>query len=232
MSSEMHGFVFSVIFIVFFATLLSSVPAGLKGAEESPNTVVPIDPSLITGFEETENYTAAAYSAGVSYTYDLGGRSWLTIDGGSYIYLGAKILVWGIFWFGAVDDCKFTAPDGTDRGTNLAFTEIDTDAEEGGVRYALKLVLSGDSGGVLVIYWNTTKYETAAQAWDNAELYLLHGVGIENTATNNIAALLVSLLFLQLPDVPVLVNAFIAIPVWACIAFVLWFVIKEMIPFV
>lgn len=231
----MRGFVFAVVFIIVFGTLLAAVPAGLQGPNELPDTVIPIDPSILGGFAETVNYTPAAFSGTVllSYHYDLGVHSWtaLTPAEGTHLMIARKIM-FGLFWFGGYDDCRFYSPSGESRGTQLDFDEINTDVEEGVVRYSLTLTESGDSAGSLVIYWDTDEYVDFQDAWNDAEAYLLHGVGFQSTATTNIGALIVSLLFLQLPDVPVLVNVFLAVPVWACIVFVLWFIVKEMIPFV
>ncbi len=234
--SEQRGFVFSVVFIIIFGTLLSSIPAGLQGSGEDPDTVIPIDPSILTGFAETEDYYPDNFTwGGALYYYDydaLGGRDWrCQTDDTSFLTLGAKVY-WIFLWFGTLDFCKFEAPSGQDRGTQLDFAEIDADAEDGTVSYSLVLTDSGNTAGSLVIYWNTTEYSSVDDAWDNDEAYLLHGVGFENTATTNIGILLVSLLFLQLPEVPTLINIFLAVPIWACIIYVLWFVIKEMIPFV
>ena len=229
---EMGGFVFSVIFIIVFSTLLSSIPAGLEGPGASPDTVFPVDPSLLTGFSDTENWTRAAYTA-YSYEYnDLGGRDWVSIHDDTELYIFAKVKILGFLWLGAVDQCKFVSAEGVDRGNTLSFTEIDTDDTDGTHRYDLKYTESGDSAGKLVVWWNTTAYPDINDAWTNNNLQLLHGMGISETATANIGALIVSLLFLQLPDVPVLINMFLAVPIWACIVFVLWFIIKEMIPFV
>ena len=228
---EMRGFVFSLIFIVVFATLLSSIPAGLQGTGESPDTVIPIDPSLVTGFSESETYTRDNFT-GLEYEYSLNSLSWVALYIDGVLSLAAKVLTLG-FWLGHLNPCKFVSAGKTpiDRGTELALTDITTDAEDGAIRYALQFVLSGDSAGSLVAYWNTTTYDNATQAWNNDELYLLHGVGFDTSATTNIGALIVSLLLFQLPDVPVLVNMFLAVPIWACIVYVLWYVIKEMIPF-
>ena len=230
-SEEMGGFVFSIIFIIVFSTLLSSIPAGLQGTGASPDMVVPVDPSLITGFSETENWTRAAYSLGV-YEYSQGNRDWVTGHNDIEIGLLAKVYVLGFIWFGAVDECKFISSEGVDRGTELSLTEMDTDDTDGAHRYDLRFTVNGDSAGKLVIYWNTTAYPAIADAWLAGDLQLLHGMGIEDTATTNIGALIVSLLLIQLPDVPVLVNMFLAVPIWACVVFVIWFIIKEMIPFV
>ena len=232
---EMRGFVFSIVFIIVFSTLLSSISVGLRGTGGSPDTVIPVDPSLITGFTASENYTGAVFSVLVGsiewYQYDLGGRSWVIYKYDTYFLLRAKVLIFGFLWFGQIDDCKFVSSTGEDRGTELAFTEIESDATNGTIRYTLTFITDGNSAGGFVLYWNTTAYSDPSDAWDADKLYLLHGVGISETATANIGALIISLLLIQLPDVPVLVNMFLAVPIWACIVYVLWYIIKEMIPF-
>jgi len=229
-TSEMRGFVFSLVFIIVFAGLLASIPSGLQGTGSTPDTVIPIDPNLVAGFADSENYTGAAFTGG-TYEYELNSRDWIAVTDGSGLSLAAKILSFG-FWLGHLDSCKFVSDSGTDRGTTLLFTEITTDATDGAVRYSLQHTVTGDDAGAFVTYWNTTEYATATLAWASDELYLLHGIGLASSATNNIGALLVGLLTLSLPDVPVLVNLFLAVPIWACIVYVLWYVIKEMIPFV
>jgi hypothetical protein len=226
----MRGFVFSLIFIIVFATMLASIPAGLQGTGSTPDTVVPVDPSLVTGFSDINNWTRASYTLN-AYEYTLGGRDWGTGHDDVDVVLFAKVKLFGFLWLGAVDVCKFISVDGVDRGTELSFTEIDADDTDGSHRYDLRYTGNGDSAGKLVIYWNTTEYPDLNDAWIANELHLLHGMGIDDTATANIGALIVSLLLLQLPNVPVLVNMFLATPIWACIVYVLWYVIKEMIPF-
>lgn len=227
---EMRGFVFSLVFIIVFSTLLSSVPAGLQGTGTDPDTVVPIDPHLVTGFTDTHNYTDAAFTAG-SYEYELNSENWIALTDGNGYNLAKKILTLG-FWLGHLAACKFISDEGMDRGTTLLLTEITSDATDGAVRYSLQFIGSGADAGGFVTYWNTTEYASATLANNEDQLQLLHGIGIDSSATNNIGALLVGLLTLSLPNVPVLVNMFLAVPIWACIIFVLWFVIKEMIPFV
>lgn len=228
---EMRGFVFSLIFIIVFSTLLSSIPVGLQGIGASPDTMVPVDPSLITGFSDINNWTRAEYTAG-SYEYTLGGRDWIVTNNDVELGHFAKVKILNYIWLGAVDQCKFVSSEGVDRGTGLSFTEIDADDTDGAHRYDLKYSDSGDSAGKLIVWWNTTEYPDLNDAWLADDLKLLHGMGIDETATANIGALIVGLLFFQLPDVPVLINMFLAVPIWACIVFVLWYVIKEMIPFV
>jgi predicted secreted protein len=233
---EQRGFVFAVTFIVIFSTLLVTIPVGLQGLAEEAEMVIGIEPSLLTGFSETENYSRPAFGAPlyVVYTYDLpddGGNTWICGAVGGAFSLGAKILWFGL-WLGGMRWTNFILSAETNRGEELTFAEIDIDADNGTARYSLQFIDDGNSAGGFVIYWNTTTYSSSSDAWDNDVLYLLHGIGFGATATNNIGALLIGLLFLQIPDVPVLVNVLIVVPIWASIVFVLWYVIKEMIPFV
>jgi predicted secreted protein len=235
--AEMRGFVFAIIFIVLFSVILSTVPIDLQGAGETPDTVQPINPSLLSDFSSTKTYVKDNFTLVGSlryYFYDLGGYSWkITLDPtGSFFDLGAKVLVGGVLWLGQLDSVKFVSSGGNDRGGYLAFTEIDEDATDGQASYDLFSIGGGNSMGGFIVYWNTTTYSDSSSAWAASKLYLLHGMGISDSATANIGSLLVRLLLLQLPDVPLLLNILLATPVWACILYVLWFIIKEMIPFV
>ena len=232
MASEMRGFVFSVVFIIIFSGLLTSIPVGLQGNAGTPLDPIPVDPGILTDFTDGENYTKSSFSGSplLGYEYDLGARSWIIATDETYFVLSAKVLIAGILWLGHTDSCYFTS--GTvNRGNELSFDDIDADAEGGTARYTLQHVISGESAGGFIAYWNTTTYDNSTHAWDDDKLYLLHGIGFENTATNDIGALLVNLLFLQIPEVPALVNLFLVVPIWAAIIFVLWFIIKEMVPF-
>lgn len=233
----MRGFVFSVVFIILFGTLLATIPVGLQGVGGTGLDLIPVDPSILTEFVDGANYTKSAFSEPLPdsylYEYSLANREWLAVvdDTGAiepdpYIVLSAKVLIVGILWLGHLDSVNF----GT-RGNTLSFADLDEDADDGTVKYTLQHVISGEDAGGFVAYWNTTTYADSETAWNADGLYLLHGVGLANTATTDIGALLVSLLFLQLPQVPLLVNLFIAVPIWACIIFVIWFIVKEMIPF-
>jgi len=231
---EMRGFVFAVVFIFVFSALLASIPVGFQGTGETVQPIIPVDPSILTDFTDHANYTKTDFTefpASVFvYEYNLANRDWLAATDEVTFGLAAKIYFF-FLWLGQVDQVKFTSPDGVDRGADLSFANIDTDADDGAVRYSMQFTTSGQSAGAFVCYWNTTTYSNSSLAWDADALYMLHGVGIESTATNDIGALIISLLLLQLPEVPTLINIFLAVPVWACIVFVLWFIIKEMIPF-
>ena len=229
---EMRGFVFAVVFIIIFGALIASIPVGFQGSGETIEPIIPVDPSILTDFTDAETYQKDNFTeAGVFfYEYNLADRDWIAGTDEIAFELAAKVYLW-FLWLGQVDAVKFKSPNGADRGTDISFVDIDSDSDDGAVRYSLTFSESGAAAGALVIYYNTTTHATASDAWDADALYFLHGVGIESSATNNIGALIISLLLLQLPEVPPLIGMFLAVPIWACIVFVLWFIIKEMIPF-
>ena len=233
-ANEQYGFVFAVTYILLFSVIVATIPADLQGVGETPDMVTPLDASLISGFTEYMGYQKDNFSSVGSllyYDYDLGGRSWKCEQGETYFLLGAKIIYGGFVWLGQLDSCRFISPTGEDYGAYLDFDDIETDAEEGEVRYSLQSYGSGNSMGGFVVYWNTTTYPDPSDAWDNDELFLLHGMGIEETAIVDIGSLLLDLLFLQLPDVPLLISVLTIGPLWASIIYVIWFIFVNMVPF-
>lgn len=236
----MRGFVFAVTFIILFSTLLATIPVGLLGEGSEGDDVTPIDPKLLTGFDEKTNWTSAAYSGSPPtyyYAYSLGtpgaGNDWLSSsDNSTNIQTSIKIYFLGLFWLGALDPAEFEAPDGTDRGTQLDFTEIDADAENGSVVYSMTFRDSGENAGSFIVWWDDDVHALFNDSWDAGVGHIYHGVGIDNLATNNALELVIGLLFLRLPEVPILVNTLLAVPIWAAIIFVAWFLVKEVIPFV
>ena len=228
---EMRGFVFCVTYLIIFSALLSAVPVGLQGSETDVQTLFPIDPSLTTGFADYENWTSGSYTAN-KYDYTLESKDWYSAtDDATYLQIIRKIYFLGLFWLGSIDPVKYISPDGVESNTNLYFTTITDDAEDGAVSYDLESVLTEESVGSLVIYWNSTAYASATLAWAADELYIIHGWGIDDTsATGNIATLLLSLLVFQLPNTPPLFNAIFGTSTWACVIYLVWFVIKEVLP--
>jgi hypothetical protein len=230
--SEQRTFVFSVTFIIIFAALVGSIPVDFQGQGATVETVIPVNPNLLSDFADTEEFDKTDFSVGVGslyYVYDVavGGTTFECVLIDDDFYVGAHTLFVGI-WLGGISWINFISDNGTNHGLTVSFSDLDIDAEDGVVRYALQYEDTGNSAGGFIFYWNTTTYSDSSDAWDSSELYLLHGIGF--TANTDIASLLLSLMFLQLPEVPTLVNVLLATPVWAATIYVLWFIIKSMIP--
>lgn len=208
------------------------VPIDLQGQGTTPETIIPVDPVLVSGFSEDETFNKTVMTTGLdSHQYTLGDNdfiAWYDAGATTTIRLAAKLYYFGVIWLGDLDAVVFTSQEGTNRGTGLTTTEIDADATDGSVRYSLQFYESGNSAGSLVIYWNTTAYATSQLAWNASELFLLHGWGIGDSATTNIAVLLISVLTFSLPNVPASIQVIFGASYWASIIYILWFIFKEM----
>jgi hypothetical protein len=225
--AEYRGFLFSIVFIIIFAGLLSSVPIDLLGQGANPDIVTPVDPALVSGFTASASYNGTLFS-NYQYSYSLNSRTWVCFAyGDTSLQLGAKILYGGFLWLGGYDMVNFGS-----RGQSLTWAEIEADAEEATASYAMTYVTGGSSAGTLIVYWNETLYATPALAWASDALNIIHGVGIADTARADIGSLLIGLLLLQLPDCPLLINLLLATPLYAAVIYLIWFIIKETIPFV
>lgn len=230
--AEQRGFVFAVTFIIVFSALLASIPVGLQGQGETPDNIDPVFPIAIAGFSDSEAFLRDNFTAN-SYEYSLNDREWLWITNDAGFAAGAKILVLDIFWFGGMDVVEFIDDGGgTNRGEDLTLIEIDADDSDGTASYNMNYKDIGGSAGTAIFYWNTTEYANSTDAWLDDGLYILHGIGFDSSATSDAGSLLMSLLTLSVPDVPELVQILLLAPIFACVVYLIWYIIKEMIPFV
>ncbi len=230
--SEQRTFVFAVTFIILFSALVGSIPEDFQGQGATVETITPVNPNLLSDFASTKEFDKTDFLGigSLFFVYELVPTTSVTFECTYFdeeFNVGAHALFVGI-WLGGINWINFISDNGTNYGLTISFSDLENDAEEGVVRYSLQYEDTGNSAGGFLFYWNTTTYSNSSHAWDNDKLYLLHGVGI--TANTDIASLLLSLMFLQLPEVPTLVNVLIVTPIWASIVFVLWFIIKSMIP--
>lgn len=233
MGSELRAFVFAISFIIIFAGLFASVPTDLQGSGGTVTVVTPLDPTLVSDFQEAENWTRTDFVVIVqtTYTYTIGGYTFLCEFATDSFSVGAKVWFGGIIWLGQLDYVEFISPTGENQGTTISFDEIEADATDGVVRYTLQFYETGNSAGSFIFYWNTTIYSDPSDAWDADALVLVHGFGFDDTAVLNIASLIIGLLFFQLPDVPPLINLLIATPLWASVIFIMWFIFVKSTPF-
>ena len=233
---EYRMFVFAVTFIVIFSVLVSTIPADFQGLGEDGDNLTPVDPTLVFGFANTESYCKANFTgAPLTYAYSLNARDWLAFADNtlSTFSLGAKVYV-GPLWLGGFQIVQFINPNGTNRGTSLTATEINADDDDGQVKYDLVFEDNGNSAGGFVIYWNTTEHASAVDAWSEGDstlcLWMMHGTGLQDNSIDAVS-LLFQLITFSLPNVPLLINVLVSTPLVVAIAYVIWFFIKESLPF-
>jgi len=237
-SNEMYGFVFAVTYILIFSTLVVAIPTDLQGQGGSGTVPTPVDPALVADFSASTNYTESDFTTATLadyYYYDLGGYTWeaqYTLTG--HFQFNQHLLWYGI-WLGAVDWCTLTSLNDSVEYTKfeLTLTDIEADSLNGTASYDARLEDSGNSAGRYIFWYNDTTYDNTTEAWDNDALTIIHGLGIDETSGGeNMMLLLLQVLFLQVPDIPTTLNALIVAPTWACIVYLIWFIIKESMPFV
>lgn len=232
-STEQAGFVFAVIFITLFAGVTAMVPVDLQGQGATADILIPVDPALTSDFTDYEDFKKSDFNALWLYQeYDGNSHTFpYKFDcsfSGTDFWVASRVYWGGFLWLGAYDAVTWKNDNGTIYNS-VSFDDMDNDMTDGSVRYDLIFSGSGNDAGGFIFYYNTTTYTDSEDAWDNDELFLVHGYGI--TTNTNIISLLVGILFLQLPDVPLGINLLLATPPWASIAFLIWFLIKESLPF-
>ena len=233
----MKAFTFLITTVLLYGFFLTTMPTAFLGAGTDVDTLEPmtsIDPTLVTGFGDYENWTPAAYTeqGGTAYTYTIDPNDFVSFEGGTALTVTRKVYYFGAIWLGQYDAMVFIAQDGGDRGTSLSFAEIEADDTNGTVRYDLQSYTSGKSYGVFALQWNITAYATLGLAWTAQEVDLVHGVGYENTAPANALNLVLGLITFTLPDVPKMIQVILASPIYAPGIYLIWFLIKESMPFV
>ena len=230
--SEQRTFVFAVSFIIIFSALLATIPIGLHGLGSDPENLTPLESDLIYGFSASANYMRPNFTTSI-YEYDLNSLTWRCHYAGSSFALAIKQLIFGFLWLGGLDYVYFFDVNNTNLGLTLSMNEIGNTSIDGFATYALQDGASGNSAGTWIIYWNNTAYPNdPTSAWLADELYITHGIGFETTAVIDTGTLLLQLLTLQLPNVPFLVNILLVTPIWACVIYLIWYIIKETMPFV
>lgn len=82
------------------------------------------------------------------------------------------------------------------------------------------------------ITFNTTKHESFDDAWDSGELEIWIGVGYEDViAYHSTWALVTQILLFQAPEIHPVINAIIAVPIWACVAIMVFLLLRRALPF-
>ncbi len=224
--AEMKGFAFVVSFLLIYSAFLSTVPPGiLTDTYENP-ALTEIDPQLLVGFDSWVSYNATNYTTGYL-SYSLGGHEWASWESSGDYKLGAKVIVWG--WWISTALCDFLV-DGESHGylfTSLLWTTVYADADNGTVRYSAvnRFVTSG-----VVFSWNTNDYTYPWDAWGNDSLQIVHGIGASEQSPQNALSLVLGMLTFSLPGIPFLLQILLSSPVYASILYLIWFLVKEVIP--
>lgn len=128
---------------------------------------------------------------------------------------------WDYWWIFPVGKHYMTWTDkrGTNCGDTLTSEELEANYEVG---EAIEFKVSCPHFFVKSFFnFNTTLYDSPTEAWDADALWILVGINFDQAQTGfNAWAVIGMLLFFSLPEIHWFVNALIAIPIWAAIAYI------------
>jgi len=236
--SEMRGLVTVISFIGCFALILSLIPSQFLIAGYEGRTVTPPDyfeAIDIQSFKETWVYTMNETGGGLHY-----GMYWVDVDIGSRdfdlayrpanetdhnIVLTHYWSEWIILPFSHRMD--FINKEGISRGDILEEDELNNDYNNENSQYKAEC-----SHFFVRVYfgYNETLYSSPIDAYDHHGLTILIGINFDQAGTGyNAWDLIGMLLFFQLPDIHWIINILIAIPLWACIAYLTYIFILRTI---
>ncbi len=221
--AEMKTFAFVVSFLLIYSAFLSTVPPGLLTDTYDDPTLTEIDPQLVVGFGSYVQYDLTNYTAG-EFSYSLGGFEWNVWDLGG-VTLGTKVIIF--IWIDT-NWVEFILESGESRGVGVFWATVQADADNGTTRYTLvnNAITSG-----MVLYWNPNDYTYCWDAWGNDSLYIIHGVGASDESPQNALSLVLGMLTFSIPGIPFLLQVLLSSPIYASILYLIWFLIKEVIPF-
>jgi hypothetical protein len=169
-------------------------------------------------------YNATNFTAG-GLDYSMGGHLWTALSADSLFKLLYRTSIFFSIPFYTLNEMAF---ENFDRGTTLTFLEIYNDSEEGTVRYSA--VCPQATSGVVFV-WNASDYVYPWDAWGNGSLTVIHGIGASAFAPQNALSLVLGMLTFQIADIPILLQVILNAPIYADVAFLVWFLVKEVIPF-
>ena len=244
-SRELGAFIFCVTFLGSMVLLIAWIPAQLYTADngrivEHPEMFESID---VWSFSETFSYQmneTGGYSVGEWYYFEddamnIGNRDFrfnykCANETPLELYIRHK---WVWFIFPQFETMEWMNNKGVSRGDYLSVEEMENDSPDNvTVQYRCISPKKGFQYFASFSY-NSTLHGNFTHAWNYHGLYFFWAVNFDQVGTSyNAFQLIGMLLFFQLPDINVYVNALLAIPIWSCVACLVTLFILKVIPFI
>lgn len=245
--SELRGLITVVAFMGVFTLMLSWVPPELYVADDFRGVYTPEQ------FEAIEVYAFADYEAIVN---DESSGHVDIFDSTMWVYEDFELGNWDLDFIyrranesGLICTVKHEAwnllvfPDfhaltqydtrGVDvmSGGWLTIDAIEENAEPNG--YISRFRAECGHFALYGFYsFNITRWANFEEAWNHEELNIFFGIDFDDVNTSYNAFHLVSmLLWFSLPDIPIYIQAPIALGIWVSVAYLLYVLIIKMIPF-
>lgn len=234
--SELRGLITVVSFLGVLSILFALIPSQFYTAAQGRQINLPdeFDAIDIQSFADSENFTID-FDGGIDYVRDfvLGGWNiyFRVFNVDETIVTAHYASFWIVRWSYHFADW-YDAASAINYGSVLTYTELNSvwDGESDIIVFNAK---TDQTQWRVYFWWNLTDYDTPSDALNNDAMGVVYLIGFDQINTTVNAWTLVSmLLFFQMPDVHPAINAIIAIPLWACVAYLVYVLILKAIPFV
>ena len=243
--SEMRGLIVTVTFLGVLVLLIAWIPSEFYTASEGRTVSTPeIFESIdVWSFAETFIYQMNETGGGTIGTMyyvtndglDIGNRDF------TFYYRQANETAlevkmqhnWYWFIFPQLEMMEWMNNQGVSRGVLLSVDEMEDDSPDNStVQYR---VISPKKGWQYIasFSFNSTLYGNFTHAWNFHGLHFFWAVNFDQVGTSyNAFQLIGMLLFFQLPDINIYLNALIAIPMWTSIGYLVYVLIIKVIPLI
>ena len=238
--SELRGLIVIVTFLGVSFLLISLMPSEIYSAEETRTVETPEFEGIdVISFVDTAN-TAMNETGGWTYPLD---TSWYIVeiddgDGEGKKDLGGRDLdmwykkanetehkikhehLYGVFIFTFSHFMDHYDKSGINKGKTLDVSDLEANRNPDN-KTSMFRIKCNHFEATAIYNFNSTKWANFTDAWDHNELYVFHGIDFDQTSTGYNAFYLISrLLFFQMPEMNVVLNMIIAIPVWIAIGYI------------
>lgn len=243
--SELRGLLVIVGFLASLVLLISLIPTGFFAYTFEGRTIIVEDyfeAIDLQSFVDTWTYTLNETGGELVFGFDVyevpveTAGEWLGGHDISLFYRVAnasnpEVLTlthfWAEFIFGQQHDLEWKNFQGISRGTSLEGTELDADYSEETIDYTS---LCSHFQVKVFFGFNETTYSSPTEAWNHHGLSILIGINFDQVSTGSDAWGIISmLLFFQMPEISVFLNAIIAIPLWIGILYITYILILRAI---
>lgn len=244
--SEMRGLITAVTFLGVLTLLLMWIPAEFYTMGESRQISTPdiFETMDIYSFAETKtiqfNETGGNYWIldNTLYRVDVDIGEWdcdlyykIANETGLSLRLYHKFFIW--IFFASSHNLNWADRQSVDRTNGngyLSVSAIQNNADPNNNASSVWRASCEHFTYHVSFAFNATTYSNFTHAWNNQDLYAFFGVDFTHVDTSyNAFQLMAMLLFFQLPMINPYVNALLAIPIWACIAYLVYIFILRTI---
>lgn len=244
---ELSGLIVVVSFLSCFAIMTTFIPPQFFTYSEItlPNVPEYFEGIDIQAFAEHKVLSFNETDGGLGWEFtfewlkdiDIGGHdfdlcftraNYTQNPSGMRVYMVHHWYEW--IFFGHHDYMEWKNNQRRSYGTELTGSNLNSEYLSGNMEFTV----SSSSFTVSAVFgFNETLYSLPTDAWNHYDLHIFVGIDFESVSTTiNAWTLIANLLFFQMIDVHPYLNMLLAIPLWACIGYLVYVLILKAIPFV